>query len=131
MGNAVIVSTARTPIGTAYKGSLVDLDAFALGTDAVREAVVRSGIEPARFDDVILGESLYGGGDIARYAAIEAGMEHVPGLAQNRTAHRASPRSSPRRRRSAPTWIGSSWPAEPSRRRRCRRRSDGSPAPTR
>jgi acetyl-CoA acetyltransferase family protein len=81
---AVIVSTARTPIATAFKGSLVEVDAFELGRLAVSEAVSRSGIDPERFDDVQLAESLYGGGDIARYAAIEAGMVRVPGVAQNR-----------------------------------------------
>ena len=81
---AVIVSTARTPIGTAFKGSLADVDALELGTLAVAEAVARAGIDPALVDDVILGESLYGGGDIARYAAIEAGLVNAPGIAQNR-----------------------------------------------
>jgi len=84
MGDAVVASTARTAIGTAFKGSLVDVDAFELGTRAVAEAVRRSGVDPTLVDDVVLGESLYGGGDIARYAAIEAGLEHVAGLAQNR-----------------------------------------------
>ena len=84
MGDAVIVSTARTPIGTAYKGSLVSVDPFELATLVVAESVARSGLDPALVDDVVLGESLYGGGDIARYAAIEAGLEHVPGLALNR-----------------------------------------------
>jgi acetyl-CoA acetyltransferase family protein len=81
---AVVVSTARTPIGTAHKGSLVDVDAFALATTAVGEAVRRSGIDPALLDDVILGESLYGGGAVARYAAVEAGLVHVAGMAHNR-----------------------------------------------
>ncbi|OAA18918.1 acetyl-CoA C-acetyltransferase [Frankia sp. EI5c] len=81
---AVIVSTARTAIGTAVKGSLVDVDAFELGTRAVAEAVRRSGVDPADIDDVVLGESLYGGGDIARYAAIEAGFPGAPGVAHNR-----------------------------------------------
>jgi acetyl-CoA C-acetyltransferase len=84
MADAVVVSTARTAIGTAFKGTLVDVDAFELGTHAVAEAVRRSGVDPALIDDVVLGESLYGGGDIARYAAIEAGLERVPGLAHNR-----------------------------------------------
>jgi acetyl-CoA acetyltransferase family protein len=84
MNNAVIVSTARTAIGTAYKGSLIDVDALELGTAAVKEVLRRSAIDPMIVDDVVLGESLYGGGDVARYAAIEAGLEHVPGLAQNR-----------------------------------------------
>jgi acetyl-CoA acetyltransferase family protein len=84
MADAVVVSTARTAIGTAFKGTLVDVDAFELGTRAVAEAVRRSGVDPALIDDVVLGESLYGGGDVARYAAIEAGLEHVAGLAHNR-----------------------------------------------
>ena len=81
---AVVVAGARTPIGTAFKGSLADVDALALGTAAVAEAVRRSGIEPGAVDDVVLGESLYGGGAIGRYAAIEAGLVHVPGIAHNR-----------------------------------------------
>jgi acetyl-CoA acetyltransferase family protein len=84
MVDAVVVSTARTAIGTAFKGTLVDVDAFELGTRAVAEAVRRSGVDPALIDDVVLGESLYGGGDVARYAAIEAGLDHVAGLAHNR-----------------------------------------------
>jgi acetyl-CoA C-acetyltransferase len=84
MSDAVIVSTARTAIGTAFKGSLVDVDALELGTRAVAEAVRRAGIDPALVDDVVLGESLYGGGDIARYAAIEAGLVQAPGVAHNR-----------------------------------------------
>ncbi|MGZ4704290.1 MAG: thiolase family protein, partial [Acidimicrobiales bacterium] len=84
MDDAVIVSSARTAIGTAFKGSLVDVDALELGTLAVAEAVRRSGIDPTLVDDVVLGESLYGGGDIARYAAIEAGLVHAPGVAHNR-----------------------------------------------
>ena len=84
MPDAVIVSTARTAIGTSFKGSLLDVDAYELGTLAVAEAVRRSGIDPELVDDVILGEILYGGGDIARYAAIEAGMVHAPGVAHNR-----------------------------------------------
>jgi acetyl-CoA acetyltransferase family protein len=84
MADAVVVSAARTAIGTAFKGTLVDVDAFELGTKAVAEAVRRAGVDPTLIDDVVLGESLYGGGDVARYAAIEAGLDHVPGLAHNR-----------------------------------------------
>lgn len=81
---AVVVAGARTAIGTAFKGSLADVDALDLGTGAVVEAVRRSGIEPGLVDDVVLGESLYGGGAIGRYAAIEAGLVNAPGLAHNR-----------------------------------------------
>jgi len=84
MPEAVIVATARTAIGTANRGSLVDVDALELGVRSVAEAVHRSGIDPEIVDDVVLGESLYGGGDIARYAAIRAGLVNVPGVAHNR-----------------------------------------------
>ena len=84
MTRAFIVSGARTAIGTSYKGSLADVDALDLGTAAVAEAVRRSGIDPAQVDDVVLGESLYGGGAIGRYAAIEAGLVNAPGIAHNR-----------------------------------------------
>ena len=84
MAEAVIVSTARTAIGTAFKGSLVDIDAFDLATAAIKEVLARSDVDPARIDDVLLGESLYGGGDIARYSAIDAGIDHVPGVSMNR-----------------------------------------------
>jgi acetyl-CoA acetyltransferase family protein len=82
--DAVIVSCARTAIGTAFKGTLVDVDAMELGTKAVVEAVNRSGIDPELVDDVILGESIYGGGDLARYAAVAGGFINAPGIALNR-----------------------------------------------
>jgi acetyl-CoA C-acetyltransferase len=81
---AVIVSAARTPIGRARKGSLVDVDAFRLAEIAVGEAVSRSGIDTAEIEDVVLGESLYGGGDIARHTAVVLGLDNVPGIADNR-----------------------------------------------
>ena len=84
MHEAVIVSTARTPIATAFKGTLVDVDPFDLATHVVADSVQRAGIDPLLIDDVVMGESLYGGGDIARYSAIEAGLVHAPGVAHNR-----------------------------------------------
>ena len=47
MKEAVIVSTARTPIGRAYKGAFNNLEAPSLGGHAIREAVRKSGIDPA------------------------------------------------------------------------------------
>jgi acetyl-CoA acetyltransferase family protein len=82
--DAVIVSACRTAIGTARKGSLVDADPFDLARHTVSAAVARSGLAPELFDEVILGEALAGGGDIARYAAIEAGLTDVAGTAMNR-----------------------------------------------
>jgi acetyl-CoA C-acetyltransferase len=92
MGDAVIVSAARTAIATARRGSLVEYDAFDLGKFAVQEAPKRSGIPVDDVDDIVLGEVLQGGGDIARYVAVELGMLDVPGLAHNR--HCASSLSS-------------------------------------
>src|ERR1700682_3791413 len=84
MGDAVIVSAARTAIGTARKGTLVDVSAFDLARYSVGEALKRSGIPSADVDDILLGEVLQGGGDIARYTAIELGITNVPGAALNR-----------------------------------------------
>ena len=84
MGDAVIVSTARTAIGTARKGTLLDVSAFDLAKYAVAEALSRSGVAPEDVDDLQMGESLQGGGDIARYAAVDLGLENVPGVALNR-----------------------------------------------
>src|SRR4051794_41936995 len=84
MPDAVIVSTARTPVGRAFKGTLVDVDAFELAQHVVVESLRRSGLDPEVVDDMVLAETLYGGGDIARYVAIEAGIEHIPGAAVNR-----------------------------------------------
>jgi acetyl-CoA C-acetyltransferase len=81
---AVIVSAVRTAIGTARKGTLTETPAEDLATHVLQEAVRRSGLAPERVDDVIFGESMYGGGDLARYAAVAAGMTRVPGQAINR-----------------------------------------------
>ncbi|RAY17080.1 acetyl-CoA C-acyltransferase [Actinomadura craniellae] len=82
MPEAVIVSALRTPIGTAFKGTLRDTTAFDLAHHVVTAAA--EGLDPALVDDVILGEGLYGGGVIARHAAVTAGLTSAPGLAHNR-----------------------------------------------
>ena len=84
MTEAVIVAGARTPIGRAHKGSLVDVDAFALARIAVGEAIARSGLASSDIDDIVVAETLQGGGVIARYVALELGLTDVPGLADNR-----------------------------------------------
>ena len=84
MGEARIVATARTPIGSAFKGTLRDVDPYDLAIHAVTSVVERAGLPVDVYDDVVLGESRYGGGDIARYAAVESGLVGVAGLAQNR-----------------------------------------------
>jgi acetyl-CoA acyltransferase len=82
MPEAVLVSALRTPVGTAVRGTLRDTSAFDLAHHVVTSAL--SEVDPALVDDVILGEGLYGGGVIARHAAITAGLTGVPGLAVNR-----------------------------------------------
>ena len=84
MGAAAIIATARTPIGTAFKGTLVDVDPYDLAIHVVSSVVERAGLPVDRYDDVVLGESRYGGGDIARYAAVESGLVDVAGVAHNR-----------------------------------------------
>ena len=82
--DAVIVATARTPIGRARKGSLRDIDAFKLAQIAVGGVIERSGIPASDIDDIVLAESLQGGGVIARHTAVELGLISVPGLSNNR-----------------------------------------------
>ncbi|WP_216893008.1 thiolase family protein [Nocardia alni] len=82
MPEAVIVSALRAPIGTARKGTLRDTTAFDLAHHVV-SAVVGE-IDASRVDDVIIAEGRYGGGVIARHAALTSGLTNVPGLALNR-----------------------------------------------
>jgi acetyl-CoA C-acetyltransferase len=77
MREAVIVSTARTPIGRAYRGAFNDTQAQALAGHVVAEAVRRAGIDPAEIEDVVLGAALQQGSsgfNVARQAAIRAGL---------------------------------------------------------
>jgi acetyl-CoA C-acetyltransferase len=82
MPEAVIVSALRTPVGTARKGTLRDTTAFDLAHHIVQ--AVAAGLDPDRVDDVILGEGLYGGGVLARHAALTTGLTGIPGAAVNR-----------------------------------------------
>ncbi|MFD0686404.1 thiolase family protein [Actinomadura fibrosa] len=82
MPEAVLVSALRTPIGTAFKGTLRDTTAYDLAHHIVGAAA--DGLDPALVDDVVLGEGLYGGGVLARHAAVTTGLTDVAGLAQNR-----------------------------------------------
>lgn len=82
--DVVIVSGVRTPIATAYKGSLGGVDAFQLAEIVIREAVERSGIPATDIEDMGFGESFQGGGNIGRNAAIRAGLDSIPGVATQR-----------------------------------------------
>ncbi|HWJ96884.1 MAG TPA: thiolase family protein [Acidimicrobiales bacterium] len=82
--DVVIVSAARTPIATAYKGSLTGVDAFALAETAIGAAVKRSGIPADQIEDMGFGESMQGGGNIGRNVAVRLGLTGVPGVATQR-----------------------------------------------
>src|ERR1700723_1152864 len=77
MRNAVIVSTARTPIGKAYRGSFNATPAQSLGGHVIAAAVKRAGIDPSEIDDVVIGAALQQGdqgGNVARQSAMRAGL---------------------------------------------------------
>jgi acetyl-CoA C-acetyltransferase len=77
MADAVIVSTARTPIGKAYRGAFNNTHGATMGGHVIAEAVKRAGLEPAEVEDVIMGCALPEGAtgqNIARQAALRAGL---------------------------------------------------------
>jgi 3-oxoadipyl-CoA thiolase len=87
MNDAVIVATARTPMGR-YGGQLKDLRPDDLAATAIKEAVSRAGVDPAEVDDVILGCANQAGEDnrnVARMALLLAGFPvEIPGQTVNR-----------------------------------------------
>jgi len=86
MKEAVIVGAVRTPIGK-FGGTLKDVCAAELGAIAIREALKRAGIDPARVDEVLIGCVLQGGlgQNIARQAMIMAGIPNeVPAMTINK-----------------------------------------------
>jgi len=77
MTEAAIVSTARTPIGKAFRGAFNNTHGATLGGHVVKQAVQRAGIDPALVEDVILGCGMpqdETGHNIARLAAVRAGL---------------------------------------------------------
>src|SRR5687767_7203474 len=77
MPDAVIVSTARTPIGRAYRGAFNNTHGAMLGGHVIKHAVERAKIEPGEVEDVILGCAMPEGAtghNIARQAALRAGL---------------------------------------------------------
>lgn len=88
MRDAVIVSTARTPIGKAYRGAFNATTAQALAGHAIASAVKRAGVDPAEIEDVVIGAALQQGSagtNIARQAALRAGLPvSVAGMSLDR-----------------------------------------------
>lgn len=76
MRDALIVSTARTPIGRAYRGAFNATEAPTLAAHAIRAAVERSGVDPQNIDDCVIGSALPQGTQhtIGRTAALRAGL---------------------------------------------------------
>ncbi len=77
MTEAVIVSTARTPIGKAYRGAFNNTHGATMGGHVIRHAVARAGLEPEEVDDVIMGCAMPEGAtgqNIARQCLIRAGL---------------------------------------------------------
>src|ERR1044072_1447370 len=84
---SAIVSTARPPIGKAYRGPFNAPPSPTLAAHAIRAAVERSGVDPAEIDDVIIGAALQQGvqATIGRTAALRAGLPvTVPGMSSDR-----------------------------------------------
>ncbi|HUH48589.1 MAG TPA: acetyl-CoA C-acyltransferase [Mycoplana sp.] len=77
MAEAVIVSTARTPIGKAYRGALNDTDGSTLGAHAIRHALERSGLDGGEIEDVVMGCAMQEGTtglNVARRSLLVAGL---------------------------------------------------------
>ena len=88
MREAVIVSTARTPLGKAYRGAFNNLEGPSLGAHAVRAAVARAGLEGGEIEDAVFGAALTQGStgvNVARHIALAAGLpDGVAGVTLDR-----------------------------------------------
>ncbi|GGY38649.1 acetyl-CoA C-acetyltransferase [Streptomyces tanashiensis] len=88
MPEAVIVSTARSPIGRAFKGSLKDLRPDDLTATIVQAALAKvPELDPRDIDDLMLGCGLPGGeqgNNLGRIVAVQMGMDHLPGCTVTR-----------------------------------------------
>src|SRR3989449_9990846 len=95
MADAVIVSTARTPIGRAYRGAFNNTHGAAIGGHVIAHAVKRAGIDPGEVEDGVMGCALPGGAtgqNIAPPAALRA---RLPVATAGPTANRFSPAGVP------------------------------------
>jgi acetyl-CoA C-acetyltransferase len=82
--DAVIVSAVRTAIGR-QGGALASVPAHIFGAEVIKEAIRRANISPEMIDDVIMGNVLSGGGNIARLTALQTGLSvEIPGLTVDR-----------------------------------------------
>ena len=80
MREAVIVSTARTPIGVAFKGALNNIKSPTLMGHAIKHAVEHAGVDPSSIEDVVIGSVLTAGTagmNVARLSALAAGLPNT------------------------------------------------------
>jgi acetyl-CoA C-acetyltransferase len=88
MREAVVVSTARTPVGRAFKGAFNATPSPSLMAHALKHAVARAGVEPAQIEDVVIGTVLAAGTagmNVARHSVLAAGFPvTVPGQTMDR-----------------------------------------------
>ena len=88
MDQAVILSTARTAIGKAYRGSFNDTDAPTLASFSIKASIEKAGLDPSEIEDVILGAAVQQGSqgyNIGRLAAINSNLPvNVPGMSVDR-----------------------------------------------
>ncbi len=88
MDKAVILSTARTPIGKAYRGAFNDTDAPTLASFSIKASIEKADLDPSEIEDVILGAAVQQGSqgyNIGRLSAISSGLPvHVPGMSVDR-----------------------------------------------
>ena len=88
MDQAVILSTARTPIGKAYRGIFNDTDAPTLASFSIKASIEKAKLDPSEIEDVILGAAVQQGSqgyNIGRLSAVSSGLPiHVPGMSVDR-----------------------------------------------
>ena len=88
MDQAVILSTARTPIGKAYRGTFNDTDAPTLASFSIKASIDKAGLDPSEIEDVILGAAVQQGSqgyNIGRLSAVSSGLPiNVPGMSVDR-----------------------------------------------
>ena len=126
MTDAVIVSTARTPLAKSWKGAFNMTHGATLGGHAIEHAVKRAGIDPAEVEDVLMGCANPEGAtgwNIARQAALRAGMpDSVAGATVNRFARRACRPLRWQHSASLPGRVMFTWPVAWNRSPACSRR---------
>ncbi len=119
MTDAVIVATARTPIGKAHRGALNLTGGADLAAHAIRHALDRAGVEPGAVEEVVIGcgyPEAATGGNVARHASLVAGIPvRRPALRSRASAPRASRPSRMPPSASGSTACRSRWRAASSR----------------